>query len=219
MQGLCTGGRGRLEDMQGKPTQPESGLSHVVVAGGSPDEWAQMTVTEWTERIHSVARAAAAEGAHWVTVLPHHGPDFTREEFQEFSLLMGAVRGVRNVEVSHGVRFVWNSGDVHVIVDPSANGQQRFADTIEGLRRSGVSPDHVTEESVSLAVLAPADSEPDLVVILGPANLIPATMIWELAYSELVFLDLDWMKFETSHLELAIDDFNRRHRRFGGLDS
>jgi undecaprenyl diphosphate synthase len=44
-------------------------------------------------------------------------------------------------------------------------------------------------------------------------------MVWELAYSELVFIDLEWQRFESSHLELAIDDFNRRHRRFGGLDS
>jgi undecaprenyl diphosphate synthase len=44
-------------------------------------------------------------------------------------------------------------------------------------------------------------------------------MVWELAYSELVFIDLSWWEFDASHLELAIDDFNRRHRRFGGLDS
>ena len=36
---------------------------------------------------------------------------------------------------------------------------------------------------------------------------------------ELVFLDIAWSDLNSSHLELAIDDFNRRHRRFGGLDS
>jgi undecaprenyl diphosphate synthase len=44
-------------------------------------------------------------------------------------------------------------------------------------------------------------------------------MVWELAYSELVFIDIAWSDLNASHLELAIDDFNRRHRRFGGLDS
>jgi undecaprenyl pyrophosphate synthase len=28
-----------------------------------------------------------------------------------------------------------------------------------------------------------------------------------------------WSELSDTHLELAIDDFNRRHRRFGGLDS
>ena len=87
------------------------------------------------------------------------------------------------------------------------------------MRASGIDPDDVDEDSLSHAVLAPADEEPDLVVVLGPADTIPESMVWELAYSELVFIDLEWGKFESSHLELAIDDFNRRHRRFGGLDS
>jgi undecaprenyl diphosphate synthase len=43
--------------------------------------------------------------------------------------------------------------------------------------------------------------------------------VWELAYSELVFLDIKWADLQSLHLEMAIDDFNRRHRRFGGLDS
>jgi undecaprenyl pyrophosphate synthase len=36
---------------------------------------------------------------------------------------------------------------------------------------------------------------------------------------QVIFIDLGWWEFDASHLELAIDDFNRRHRRFGGLDS
>ena len=72
---------------------------------------------------------------------------------------------------------------------------------------------------MSRALLAPANQEADLVVVLGPPDRLPESMVWELAYSELVFIDIDWSMFTSSHLELAIDDFNRRHRRFGGLDS
>ena len=64
-----------------------------------------------------------------------------------------------------------------------------------------------------------ADVEPDLVVVFGPPDQLPTSLIWELGYSELVFLDLKWDDLSASHLELAVDDFDRRHRRFGGLDS
>jgi undecaprenyl diphosphate synthase len=68
-------------------------------------------------------------------------------------------------------------------------------------------------------LLQPAEQEVDLVVVMGPPHRMPESMVWELAYSELVFLDIAWSDLNSSHLELAIDDFNRRHRRFGGLDS
>ena len=203
---------------QSVPTQP--GLGHVVVAGGTPAEWLGMSVEKWDERLRAVARAAAAEGAHWVTVVPHHGPDFSENDLLAYAQLMTSVNKVAEVSVPHGSRFVWERDEsLHVIVDPVASGHNRFAATVEGLRSAGVDPETLDEEMLSQAVLAPATEEPDLVVVLGPADRIPESMVWELAYSELVFIDLEWGKFESSHLELAIDDFNRRNRRFGGLDS
>lgn len=198
----------------------QPGLTHVVVSGGTPREWNDMSVGQWEERVRAVARAARAEGAHWVTLLPHHGPALTDAESTALHDTIASVPGMEPVVVLHGTRFVWKKdASLSVIVEPSADGHGRFAATVEGLRRSGIDPDEVDEDTISRAVLAPAHDEPDLVVVLGPADTIPESMVWELAYSELVFIDLHWDKFESSHLELAIDDFNRRHRRFGGLDS
>jgi undecaprenyl diphosphate synthase len=124
------------------------------------------------------------------------------------------------VQVGHGERYVMrDESGTSVIIDPSPDGHERFAATVESLRLMGVDPDSIEEESLSRAILAPASDEPDLVIILGPPDLIPESMVWELAYSELVFLDLGWDDLTASDLELAIDDFTRRHRRFGGLDS
>jgi undecaprenyl diphosphate synthase len=206
--------------MTSREKQTQQGLSHVVVAGGTPHEWLAMSSEEWLERVRAVARAASAEGAHWVTVLPHHGDGLSAEELEKYRHMMLGVPGMEIVDVPHGRRFVWKKDSrLSVIVDPEVNGHERFAATVEGLRLRGVQPVDVSESSLSVAILEPATDEPDLVVVLGPADRIPDSMVWELAYSELVFLNLEWNKFESSHLELAIDDFNRRHRRFGGLDS
>ena len=197
-----------------------TGLDHVVLAGGTPQAWMQMSVEQWQKRLADLARGAEVEGAHWITLLPHHGEVFSDSESDEFARLIIGVRGVSPIDDAFTARFVWNSpSGSHVIVDPSPDGHQRFADTVEGIRLSGTNPDDLTEEMLSHALLQPAETEADLVIILGSPERIPDSMVWELAYSELVFIDIDWVDLTANHLELAIDDFNRRHRRFGGLDS
>lgn len=202
------------------PDLASNGLDHVVLAGGTPAEWASMSPVQWASRLRDVARGAAVENTHWVTLLPHHGAAFSDGEWQAFRALITSVAGVSEVDDSFTERFVWDSETgCHVIVDPSPDGHIRFARTVEALRVSGVSPDDLTEEMLSRALLLPAENEADLVLILGSPERIPDSMVWELAYSELVFIDIAWGQLDSSHLELAIDDFNRRHRRFGGLDS
>ena len=53
------------------------GMDHVVLAGGTPGEWLDMTVEQWRVRLADLAKGARAGGAHWVTVLPHHGDEFS----------------------------------------------------------------------------------------------------------------------------------------------
>jgi hypothetical protein len=83
---------------QSAPIQP--GLGHVVVAGGTPAEWLEMSVGKWDERLRAVARAAAAEGAHWVTVVPHHGPDFSEDDLRAYARLMTSEQGDRSFSVA-----------------------------------------------------------------------------------------------------------------------
>ena len=40
-------------------------------------------------------------------------------------------------------------------------------------------------------------------------------MLWQLAYTELVFLPVHWPDFDAHHLERAIAEFRRRERRYG----
>jgi undecaprenyl diphosphate synthase len=193
------------------------GLAHVVVAGGTPQEWLSMSTEQWAMRLSILFEGASIEGVQWITLLPHHGSALSVPERE---LLKSELPQVDTVVVGHGERYVTrNDAGTVVIVDPSPDGHIRFAATVEALRVAGVEADTIDEESLSLAILAPAIAEPDLVIILGPPDLIPESMVWELAYSELVFLDLGWDDLTASDLELAIDDFTRRHRRFGGLDS
>jgi undecaprenyl diphosphate synthase len=101
-----------------------------------------------------------------------------------------------------------------VIVDPTGDGRQRFANAMQRLE----SFDQVNEASVASALYEPADCEPDLVVVLGPSTQLPPSLVWELAYAELVFVMTPWSGFHATDLAAAIGAFAQRRRRFGGLD-
>lgn len=108
-----------------------------------------------------------------------------------------------------------SEGGVTVIVDPIADGKQRIADAASRIASSG----ELTEERLSAAITAPVPNEPDLVIVLGDATTMPSALVWELAYAELVFLDVPWSGLDAEHVEMAINDYTRRDRRFGGVDS
>jgi undecaprenyl diphosphate synthase len=42
-------------------------------------------------------------------------------------------------------------------------------------------------------------------------------LLWQISYAELYVTDTLWPDFREEHLHEAIQDFNRRERRFGGL--
>lgn len=57
----------------------------------------------------------------------------------------------------------------------------------------------------------------DLLIRSGGERRLSDFMLWECAYAELVFVDTFWPDFDEQHLAAALDEFERRERRFGGL--
>lgn len=106
-------------------------------------------------------------------------------------------------------------GGLVCIVDVCADGRTRFVDAVNAISESV----KVEESVLESTLFAPALADPDLVLIFGPATRLPRSLMWELAYSELVFLDTPWTDCNSEHVHMAIDDFRRRDRRFGGIDT
>ena len=59
----------------------------------------------------------------------------------------------------------------------------------------------------------------DLVIRTGGEQRLSDFLLWESAYAELYFTDLAWPEFDAAALDLAMAEFSRRQRRFGGLES
>lgn len=197
----------RLRRALGSPVVADEPLAHVVVAGGTLADWQGFDQGDWNKRISDLVDALESEGVRWLTLVPVSAGGATASAGLD-AMIDRALRHVRS--------------RVRVIVRPEPDGRARFARVVEQLHREdrlrGV---HATtsEETLARAVLAPADVEPDLVVVLGPPDTLPTSLVWELAYSEVVFLDITWSDISSEHLQMAVDDFRRRSRRFGGIDA
>jgi undecaprenyl diphosphate synthase len=61
--------------------------------------------------------------------------------------------------------------------------------------------------------------DPDLLIRTSGEQRLSNYLLWQLAYSEFYFTDVPWPDFHKKELELAIEAYNKRDRRYGGLNS
>lgn len=59
--------------------------------------------------------------------------------------------------------------------------------------------------------------EPDLLIRTSGEQRLSKYLLWQLAYSELYFTDVPWPDFTKEELVKAIEDYNKRDRRYGGI--
>jgi undecaprenyl diphosphate synthase len=92
------------------------------------------------------------------------------------------------------------------------------AELVEAVRRlvtDGVSAEDVSEEAVAERLYAPELPDPDLVIRTSGEQRISNFLLWQSAYSELVFVETLWPDFGPDDLGFALDEYARRQRRFG----
>jgi undecaprenyl diphosphate synthase len=80
-----------------------------------------------------------------------------------------------------------------------------------------VKPDAITEEMIGQHLDAPEIADPDLIIRTSGEQRLSNFLLWQAAYSELVFTPVYWPDFDRAALEAAIEEYRRRERRFGGL--
>lgn len=60
--------------------------------------------------------------------------------------------------------------------------------------------------------------DPDLMIRTSGEQRLSNYLLWQLAYSEFYFTDVPWPDFTKEELAKAIEEYNHRHRRFGGVE-
>ena len=95
-----------------------------------------------------------------------------------------------------------------------ANAAQRLArEVAEGKR----DPASIDADTLGRYLDAPDIPDPDLIIRTSGEQRLSNFLMWQAAYSELVFVPIHWPDFDKAALEGAIAEYARRERRFGGL--
>lgn len=200
------------------------------------------------EAVRAVIRRAAERGVETLTLFAFSSENWKRPQAEVSALmelfLMALKREVKKLH-ENGIRLsvvgersafsaqiqrhieraealTRDNARMHLVVAANYGGQwdlaqaaRRLAERVAAgeLEAAAIDEDALAGE-LCLAGIAPVD----LCIRTSGEQRISNFLLWELAYAELYFTPLLWPDFDAEALDLALDDFQRRRRRFGMTD-
>jgi undecaprenyl diphosphate synthase len=87
----------------------------------------------------------------------------------------------------------------------------------EAAAQGALTPADITVDTITSLLDAPDVPDPDLIIRTSGEQRLSNFLLWQSAYSELVFVPNYWPDFDRAALEAAIREYQQRERRFGGL--
>ena len=114
-----------------------------------------------------------------------------------------------------------NNDGLLLVVAFNYGGRQEIARAAQRVAELVVAgklrPSDITAEAIGRHLDAPDLPDPDLMIRTSGEQRLSNFLLWQSAYSELVFVPTYWPDFDRATLESAIAEYGRRERRFGGL--
>jgi len=189
--------------------------------------------------------SCADRGIEYLTVFAFSSENWKRPT-EEVSGLMGLVlvavakylgklssHGVRirivgdRSQVSDKLRQAWEQAEAstrhntRITLSVAFNYGGRW-DIVQACRQaiaSGIAAEDLNEATLNQYMALSHTPDPDLFIRTGGEVRISNFLLWQVAYSELVFSECLWPEFGEAELDAALADFARRDRRFGAVDS
>ncbi len=87
----------------------------------------------------------------------------------------------------------------------------------EKVKNNTLNINEISEDIFAQNLYNPGQPYPDLLIRTSGEKRISNFLLWQLAYTEMVFLDTLWPDFSAKDLDMAIIEFQKRERRFGSL--
>jgi undecaprenyl diphosphate synthase len=94
-------------------------------------------------------------------------------------------------------------------------GRAELVNAVRRLVADQVLPENVSEQALAERLYAPELPDPDLVIRTSGEQRLSNFLLWQSAYSELVFTDLLWPDFGVDALRDALEEYAQRARRYG----
>ena len=199
------------------------------------------------EALRKTVRAAGEMGISYLTIFSFSAENWTRPASEIRDLMGLLRRFIRNdlAELHQNrvkVRVIGERGDLDpdirrlleeaeeltkdndkltLVVAFNYGARQEIARAAAKLaskvKNGELDPSAITADMIGQNLDAPDLPDPDLIIRTSGEQRLSNFLLWQSAYSELVFVPTYWPDFDRAALEGAIAEYHRRERRFGGL--
>ncbi len=112
-------------------------------------------------------------------------------------------------------RLTRDFSEFHLVIAFNYGGREEIVQAAQQLLEKGVQT--ISEESLADHLYTNGLSEIDFVIRTSGEKRLSNFLLWQSAYSEFYFTDVYWPDFDENQLNLAIDDYFSRERRFGDV--
>jgi undecaprenyl diphosphate synthase len=199
------------------------------------------------EALRKTVRAAGEMGISFLTIFSFSAENWSRPPSEIRDLMGLLRRFIRNdlVELHQNrvrVRVIGERGDLDpdirrlleeaeeltkdndglvLVVAFNYGARQEIARAaariVTKIKSGALDASAMTADLIGQNLDAPDLPDPDLIIRTSGEQRLSNFLLWQAAYSELVFVPTYWPDFDRAALENAIAEYHRRERRFGGL--
>jgi undecaprenyl diphosphate synthase len=199
------------------------------------------------EALRNTVRAACELGIGVLTIFSFSAENWSRPQSEIRDLLSLLRRFIRNDladlhqrnvcvriigerdDLDHDIRLLLqeaeeltrNNDGLALVVAFNYGARQEIARAARRLAvevaQRRLSPADISPQLLERHLDAPDIPDPDVIIRTSGEQRLSNFLLWQAAYSELVFVPINWPDFDRAALEGAIAEYRRRERRFGGL--
>ena len=154
--------------------------------------------------------------------------EYLKNEFEELNSNDVVINSIGNIsklpricreELSNAYEKTKNNKGLILNLALNYGGRNEIIDAVKeislDLTNKKISKEEITEELFSKYMYTKEIPDPDLIIRPSGELRLSNFLLWQSAYSELWFSDVNWPDFQGKQLKLAISDYQKRDRRFG----
>jgi undecaprenyl diphosphate synthase len=101
----------------------------------------------------------------------------------------------------------------------SYGGRAEIVDAARQAIAQGIAPEDLDEDTFSSLLYTAGQPDPDLLIRTSGEMRVSNFLLWQIAYAEIWVTDTFWPDFRARHLLEAVEDYQRRDRRYGAVSS
>ena len=121
--------------------------------------------------------------------------------------------------IAEAVELTSQNNRLHLTMAINYGGHWDIAaacqDVVKAVKNGALEPDDIVPEHIESHLSTSDLPNPDLFIRTGGEKRISNFLLWQLAYTELIFLDTHWPDFDEQCFNQALAEFSNRQRRYG----